>query len=300
MTNLKIRNARVLYEEIYCRRGEAENHIKSWKTHLVADRTSCSKAAANLFRLFLHAAAYWLLWSLRALMPKRSMWRAAQFDTLRLRLIKVAVRVVEMKTQIRLHLPTAFPAQHILRLARTAIGWPSKCRSFCLLGRSESSGGHSGLARDRPDIGHHPRRRDWRLQARCQSTPPHGLFGIEAERTLLRRENSARRHHQGTQQTGKTRASRGRLDLPSAGADWSRYSQAQRNSAAGDHGHRLEGAGPPLRQISPARSGWQTHQCRLCRRQRSITFASRLNALDSQNASTISATAKATSTSCIS
>ena len=34
-------------------------------------------------RLFLHAGAYWLLWSLRALMPKRSSWRVAQFDTLR-------------------------------------------------------------------------------------------------------------------------------------------------------------------------------------------------------------------------
>ena len=36
-------------------------------------------------------------------MPKRSMWRVAQFDTLRLRLIKVAARVVEMKTMIRIH-----------------------------------------------------------------------------------------------------------------------------------------------------------------------------------------------------
>ena len=33
VTNLKVRNARVLYEDVYCRRGEAENHIKSWKTH---------------------------------------------------------------------------------------------------------------------------------------------------------------------------------------------------------------------------------------------------------------------------
>ena len=39
-------------------------------------------------------------------MPKRSMWRVAQFDTLRLRLIKIAARVVEMKTMIRVHLPT--------------------------------------------------------------------------------------------------------------------------------------------------------------------------------------------------
>ena len=40
------------------------------------------------FRLFLHAGAYWLLSGLRTLMPKRSYSRVAQFDTLRLRLIK--------------------------------------------------------------------------------------------------------------------------------------------------------------------------------------------------------------------
>jgi hypothetical protein len=44
---------------------------------------------------------YWLLWSLRVLMPRASSWRVAQFDTLRLRLIKVAARIVEMKTKIR-------------------------------------------------------------------------------------------------------------------------------------------------------------------------------------------------------
>ena len=48
-------------------------------------------------------------------MPKRSMWRVAQFDTLRLRLIKITARVVEMKTMIRVHLPTSCPAQDILR-----------------------------------------------------------------------------------------------------------------------------------------------------------------------------------------
>lgn len=116
VTNLTGSNARALYQDIYCRRGRAENHIKSWKTHLAADRTSCTKATANQFRLFLHAGAYWLMWGLRAMMPKRSSWRTAQFDTLRLRLVKIAARVVEMKTQIRLHLPTATPAQEILRL----------------------------------------------------------------------------------------------------------------------------------------------------------------------------------------
>ena len=117
VTNLDTRNARVLYEDVYCRRGQAENHIKSWKTHLAADRTSCTKATANQLRLFLHAGAYWLMWGLRVSMPKRSMWRVAQFDTLRLRLIKIAARVVEMKTMIRVHLPTSCPAQDLLRLA---------------------------------------------------------------------------------------------------------------------------------------------------------------------------------------
>lgn len=117
VTNLDTRNARVLYEDVYCRRGQAENHIKSWKTHLAADRTSCTKATANQLRLFLHAGAYWLMWGLRVSMPRRSMWRVAQFDTLRLRFIKIAARVVEMKTMIRVHLPTSCPAQDVLRLA---------------------------------------------------------------------------------------------------------------------------------------------------------------------------------------
>jgi Transposase DDE domain group 1 len=110
---------RVVYEKIYCARGQAENHIKSWKTHLAADRTSCCRAAANQMRLFLHVAAYWLMWSLRALMPHRSFWRAAQFDTLRLRLIKLAVRIEVLKKQVRLHLPKSAPDQAIFALMLT-------------------------------------------------------------------------------------------------------------------------------------------------------------------------------------
>ena len=114
VTSLPSGSARALYERRYCARGQAENHIKSWKSHLAADRTSCTKATANQFRLFLHGAAYWLLWSLRTLMPRRSSWRTLQFDTLRLRLIKLAVRVVELKTQVKLHLPSCAPCQSIL------------------------------------------------------------------------------------------------------------------------------------------------------------------------------------------
>lgn len=116
VTNLPGGRAKTIYEDVYCRRGMAENHIKAWKTHLAADRTSCTKATANQFRLFLHAGAYWLLWGLRAVLPKRSRLAVAQFDTLRLRLVKIAARVVEMKTQIRISLPSACPEQDLLRL----------------------------------------------------------------------------------------------------------------------------------------------------------------------------------------
>src|SRR5277367_3399483 len=116
VTNLQGGRARQLYQGLYCARGQAENHIKAWKNHLAADRTSCHEAAANQFRLFLHAGAYWLLWSMRRLMPKPSTWRVMQFDTLRLRLIKIAARVVELKTQLKIHLPSSAPDQAIFTL----------------------------------------------------------------------------------------------------------------------------------------------------------------------------------------
>ena len=113
VTNLEGGRAKHFYERLYCARGQAENHIKAWKNHLAADRTSCHAAEANQFRLFLHAGAYWLLWSMRRVMPKGSTWRVMQFDTLRLRLIKIAARVVELKTQLKIHLPSSAPDQAI-------------------------------------------------------------------------------------------------------------------------------------------------------------------------------------------
>ena len=51
---------KALYEKLYCARGQAENLIKAHKLHLASDRTSCTKATANQFRLLIHSAAYWL------------------------------------------------------------------------------------------------------------------------------------------------------------------------------------------------------------------------------------------------
>jgi hypothetical protein len=113
---------RWLYEDVCCARGQAENLIKAHKRHLASDRTSCSKATANQFRLVLHTAAYWLLHTLRGLAPKRSFWRDAQFDTLRLAFIKVAGRVTELATRIKVALPSSYPYRDslILLAARAA------------------------------------------------------------------------------------------------------------------------------------------------------------------------------------
>ena len=64
----------------------------------------------------LHTAAYWLLHTLRGLAPKRSFWRDAQFDTLRLALVKVAARVSELATRIKVALPSSYPERDSLVL----------------------------------------------------------------------------------------------------------------------------------------------------------------------------------------
>jgi hypothetical protein len=116
---------RWLYEEIYCGRGQAENFIKAHKLHLASDRTSCSRATAKQFRLLIHTAAYWLLHTLRGLAPKSSFWRNAQLDTIRLALIKVAGRVTEMVTRIKVALPSSYPYRESLALlAARAIKLP--------------------------------------------------------------------------------------------------------------------------------------------------------------------------------
>jgi Transposase DDE domain group 1 len=111
-TNLADKPKR-LYERIYCARGQMENLIKAHKRHLASDRTSCTSALANQFRLVLASAAYVLMHGLRAAAPKRSFWRTAQFDTLRLRLLKLGARVIEKATRIKVILPAACPDKTI-------------------------------------------------------------------------------------------------------------------------------------------------------------------------------------------
>jgi hypothetical protein len=115
VTSLK-GSARHLYEDVYCARGQAENFIKLHKAQLASDRTSCRDPRANQMRLILHTGAYWLMHALRAAAPKRSAVARMEFSTLRLRLLKIAARVVEGAARIRVWLPTACPERAVFRL----------------------------------------------------------------------------------------------------------------------------------------------------------------------------------------
>jgi hypothetical protein len=114
VTSLKA-GARHLYETLYCARGNAENFIKLHKSQLASDRTSCRDPKANQFRLILHTAAYWLMLAMRSAVPTRSQLSHAEFATMRLRLIKIAARVVEGAARIRVYLPTACPDRAVFR-----------------------------------------------------------------------------------------------------------------------------------------------------------------------------------------
>jgi hypothetical protein len=98
--------------EWYIRRGEAEGWIKDFKRALKADRLSCHRFFANQFRLLLHAAAYWLLDTLRRKLVESGV-RRMQLDTLRLFLVKIGGRVKELFTKVRLHLASGHPGQRL-------------------------------------------------------------------------------------------------------------------------------------------------------------------------------------------
>ncbi len=115
VTNLPGRGKH-LYEKVYCARGKMENLIKEHKLYTKSDRTSCQRWQANQFRLFLHTGAYWLLLLLRGAAPKRSRWRGATFETIRRSFLKIAVRVEQLKSRIRIALPTACPHRSMLVL----------------------------------------------------------------------------------------------------------------------------------------------------------------------------------------
>jgi hypothetical protein len=94
----------------YVDRGEAEGWIKDLKVACCADRLSDHRFWANQFRLLLHAAAYWLLDTVRRWLAARRVARM-QLDTLRLRLLKIGGRVWQQADRVRLRLAAGHPGQ---------------------------------------------------------------------------------------------------------------------------------------------------------------------------------------------
>lgn len=114
-------DAERIYEGVYCQRGQAENLIKLHKAQLASDRTSCHSATANQVRLMLHSAAFALMHTVRAAVPEGHALARCEFTTIRLRLMKIAARVVEHASRIRTHLPSRCPDAALFRALALAL-----------------------------------------------------------------------------------------------------------------------------------------------------------------------------------
>jgi hypothetical protein len=110
-------SAEWLYDSLYCARGQAENSIKLHKSQLASDRTSCRSALANQVRLVLHTAAYWLMLTVRDAIPKPQplALALAEFAILRARLLKIAARIIETASRVRIAFAAACPEADLFR-----------------------------------------------------------------------------------------------------------------------------------------------------------------------------------------
>jgi len=108
-------SAEWLYDSLYCARGQAENLIKLHKSQLASDRTSCRSPLANQVRLVLHTAAYWLMLTVRDAIAKTQPLALAEFATLRARLLKVAARITETASRVRIAFAAACPEADLFR-----------------------------------------------------------------------------------------------------------------------------------------------------------------------------------------
>lgn len=106
----------------YTRRGDRpELCIKDLKDGCFADRLSCHRFWANQFRLLLHAAAYWLLDTIRRWLTRLQVPQL-QLGTLRLRLIKIGGWVRQHLDAVSLHLASSHPGEPLWHLLATRQG----------------------------------------------------------------------------------------------------------------------------------------------------------------------------------
>jgi hypothetical protein len=114
--------AKALYDDVYCARGEMENRIKEQQLGLFSDRTSCHGWWANQFRVLLSAAAYVLLETIRRVGLRGTELARAQVTTIRLKLLKIGTVIVRNTRRIRLLFSSAYPYQELFQSARAALG----------------------------------------------------------------------------------------------------------------------------------------------------------------------------------
>ena len=121
VTSLEAPTPQMLYEDLYCARGNCENAIKAVKTDLHSDRTSATSFLANAMRLLLACAAYALHHALRRHTLQQTALAQAQPSTVILTLFKVATQIKQYKDRILLHLPSSCPVKALLQRVTTLL-----------------------------------------------------------------------------------------------------------------------------------------------------------------------------------
>ena len=104
-------DARTLYDQLYCARGEAENRIKAQQLGLFADRTSCMNWLPNQMRVLLSGIAYTLMEAIRRLSLYGTEMAKASCQSIRLKLFKIGAVMIRNTRRVRLMLSSSYPYQ---------------------------------------------------------------------------------------------------------------------------------------------------------------------------------------------
>jgi Transposase DDE domain group 1 len=115
-------DARTLYEDVYCARGEMENRIKECQLDLFADRTSAATMRANQLRLWFASMAYVLLDALRRIGLKATTLADATCGSIRLKLLKIGALVRISVRRVKIAMTSAHPWRHEWGVAQAALG----------------------------------------------------------------------------------------------------------------------------------------------------------------------------------
>ena len=102
-------DARTLYEQEYCGRGEMENRIKEQQLYLFADCLCCETMRANQLRLYLSTVAYVLMRSFREFGLCDTEMSKAQCSTIRQKLFKIGAVVRVSVRRVVLSMSQAYP-----------------------------------------------------------------------------------------------------------------------------------------------------------------------------------------------